>query len=252
MTSVSTELPDEVEALKELVIRQAQDHTKELAERDERLRALQRDYDILRRMVFGPKSDRRPLPNPPGQGFLFALDLVEEAERNADTHGTEGDIVLTPPKPAKKKGRQPRKWPSDAPTVRTTYELPKDQQICHCGHALHEIGEDVRKELERIELTVIHEIACKKYGCRQCGEGVRTAPGPDRVIDKGLLGRGFLAHVIVERFGNHMPYHRLEKKYAAEGLDLSRAACCNARRRPYPNYSSRSGIASRVTSSKRR
>ena len=50
-----------------------------------------------------------------------------------------------------------------------------------------------------------------------------TAPGPDRVIDKGILGSGFLASVAVERFGNHMPYNRLEKKYAAEGLDLSRS-----------------------------
>jgi len=226
MTSVSTELPDDIEALREVVMRQASELTQKdsaLAAQAEQLRALQRDYDILRRMVFGPKSDRRPLPKAPGQGFLFALDLVEEAERVADTHGTEGSIELTPPKPGKKRGRQPRKWPGDAPTVRTTYELPEDQRVCECGHALHEIGEDVRRELERIELTVIHEIACKKYGCRQCGEGVRTAPGPDRVIDKGLLGRGFLAHVIVERFGNHMPYHRLEKKYAAEGLDLSRS-----------------------------
>jgi hypothetical protein len=50
-----------------------------------------------------------------------------------------------------------------------------------------------------------------------------TAPGPDRVIDKGILGPGFLASVCVERFGNHMPYHRLERKYAGEGLDLSRS-----------------------------
>jgi hypothetical protein len=48
------------------------------------------------------------------------------------------------------------------------------------------------------------------------------------VIDKGLLGVGFLAHLIVERFGNHLPYHRLEKKYASEGLDLSRVVLCES------------------------
>ena len=50
---------------------------------------------------------------------------------------------------------------------------------------------------------------------------MKVAPGPDRVIDKGLLGTGALAHVITERFGNHLPYNRLEKKYEAEGLDLT-------------------------------
>jgi hypothetical protein len=48
------------------------------------------------------------------------------------------------------------------------------------------------------------------------------------VIEKGLLGPGFLAHVIVERFGNHMPYYRLEGKYASEGLDLSRSVLCGS------------------------
>jgi hypothetical protein len=43
------------------------------------------------------------------------------------------------------------------------------------------------------------------------------------VIEKGLLSAGFLAHVIGERFQFHMPYYRLEKKYASEGLDLSRS-----------------------------
>jgi transposase len=84
---------------------------------------------------------------------------------------------------------------------------------------LHEIGEETSKELE---LTLVHEIARKKYACRSCEEGVKTAAGPDRVIEKGQLGVGFLAHTLVERFGNHMPYHRLEKKYASESLDLSR------------------------------
>ena len=43
------------------------------------------------------------------------------------------------------------------------------------------------------------------------------------MIEKGLLGPGFLAHVAVDRFGDHMPYHRLEKKYAREGLSLGRS-----------------------------
>jgi hypothetical protein len=48
------------------------------------------------------------------------------------------------------------------------------------------------------------------------------------VIEKGLLGPGFLAHVITERFGQHMPYHRLEKKYESEGFALSRSILCTS------------------------
>jgi hypothetical protein len=75
---------------------------------------------------------------------------------------------------------------------------------------------------------VVHEIARKKYACATCKEGVITAPWRGRVIEKGLLGPGFLAHVITERFGNHLPYYRLEGKYRCEGLELSRSVLCES------------------------
>ncbi len=67
------------------------------------------------------------------------------------------------------------------------------------------MGEETTRELERVEISVVHEIVRKKYCCRTCHEHVKVAASPDRVIDKGLLGSGFLAHVIAERFGQHMP-----------------------------------------------
>jgi hypothetical protein len=48
------------------------------------------------------------------------------------------------------------------------------------------------------------------------------------VIEKGLLGPGFLAYLITERFSHHMPYYRLESKFKSEGLDLSRSVLCEA------------------------
>ncbi|MFT7542838.1 MAG: transposase, partial [Gammaproteobacteria bacterium] len=79
------------------------------------------------------------------------------------------------------------------------------------------------RELERIEITIVLKTMCAKYACRNCTDGITTARGPARVIDKGRLSAGFLAHIIGERFQFHMPYYRLEKKYASEGLDLSRS-----------------------------
>ena len=47
-------------------------------------------------------------------------------------------------------------------------------------------------------------------------------------LPKNLLGSNWLSLLLVERFGNHMPYHRLEKKYASEGLKLSRTVLCRS------------------------
>jgi transposase len=203
------ELPNDVAALKALVV------------------ALQEEVTMLRLRVrwLSSKSERRAGGGPleaNGQGHLFALDLVAEAERTSAAAKTQASIELTPSQPKKKGGRR-AEFPQHLPQVTTRYELPLEQRICACGGTLHEIGVETSRELERIEISLVHTIERVKYACRACEEGVVTTPGPPRVIGKGILAPGFLANVLVERFGNHMPYHRLEKKYAAEGLSLSRS-----------------------------
>lgn len=210
-------LPDDIESLKAMV-----------ASQRATIARLEHNVEVFRRLAFGASSEKRRPANPDpvdaNQGHLFYAELVEEAELAAKRNGTKGTIEqISSAKPPRKTGGRRKTFPPHLPVVRTTYELADEDRTCACGGTLHEIGEDVRKELERVELTLVHEIACKKYGCRACASGVRTAPGPDRVIDKGLLGKGFLAHVMTERFLHHLPYHRLEKKYASEGLDLSRS-----------------------------
>ncbi len=210
-------LPDDVVTLKAMI-----------TERDEKIIAQRLVIEKLKQYAFGKKSEKRPrsepLPEAGGQGHPFLLDLLVEAERTAKAKNVEGEITLDLPKrAAPRKGRR-NSFPDHLPHLSTRYGLEDDGCACaHCGGTLHEIGEELTRELERIETTVVHEIRRAKYACRHCEDGVTTAPGPDRVIDKGLLGPGFLAHVAVERFGQHPPYNRVEKKYASEGLSLSRS-----------------------------
>jgi len=227
-----THLPDDVDALKAIVARQdatISTQASTISEQSETIAKLEHNVEVFRRLAFGPSTERRrpdsEVPVDANQGHLFYAELLEEAQRAAEQCGSEGTIEpVRAGKPRQKKKRGRRKtFPPHCPVVRTTYEVPEAERVCDCGGPLHEIGEDVRRELERIEMTVVHEIACKKYACRSCTNGVRTAPGPHRVIEKGILGKGFLAHVVVERFLSHMPYYRLEKKYESEGLDLSRS-----------------------------
>jgi transposase len=201
-----------------------------IAELEEENRRLLHNVEVFRRIAFGRGSEKRgnrKLPESASgmrQLHLWMVQLVEEADRTAEKTGTHGSIEIAPPAQSDRKpGKRRQKLPSHLPHVRTTYELPEDQLVCECGCLLREIGEDVSSELLRVELTLVHEIARKKYACGKCGGAAKTAPGPQRVIDKGLLSPSFLAHVITERFGMHMPYHRMEQQYADEGLDLSRS-----------------------------
>jgi transposase len=183
----------------------------------------------LSKRLFGKKSERRSgefcLGEGEGQGYLFHEQLIVEAERTAELKKVQGEITVAEPKTPKKKGGGRRSsFPDHLPTCTTQYELEDEDKSCeNCGGDLHVIGYETTKELERLETAIIHLIKREKYACRGCECGIKTAPGPDRMIEKGLLGPGFIANVAVERFGNHMPYNRLEKKYKAEGLALSRS-----------------------------
>ena len=212
------DLPRDVDALIALIERQ-----------DEAIAHLKHNLSVYARMLFGQSSEKRKLTGlasgHPHQMHLFAADLLADAERIASETGATGNIGVDFPAEAKrprKKGRR-KEFPEHLPVVTSTFELPKEEQVCTCGGELHQIGFEETQELERIEITIVHKKKQAKYACRSCGDGVATAPGPGRVIDKGLLGPGFLAHVIGERFQFHMPYYRLEQKYAGEGLKLSRS-----------------------------
>lgn len=214
-----SEFPSEVDALKAL-----------LAQRDARIRQLEIENRILRAERFAPKSERRPSDGfvlDGKQQHLLFTELIEAAERVADEKRVEGQVEIVKPE-TKAVPRRRKHFPPHLPVIRTSYELPAEQRGCACGATMEKIGDEVTKELERLELSVVHEIARAKYACKACACGVKLTPGPDRVIDKGILGTGFLSHVLVERFGHHMPYNRLESKYASEGFDLSRSVLCES------------------------
>lgn len=221
------DLPHDIEQLKALVLTQREQIV--LLEQDKR--RLEHEYRTLFKIAFGRSSEKRPVQFTASslQECLFAQEIMAEATRLATEHASEVtvDVTQTPRRAPRKRGRR-KTFPPHLPVVRTICELPAEELQCACGGKLEAFSEEVSRELERVETAVVHEIVRKKYACRCCQETVKTAPWRGRVIEKGLLGPGFLAHVISERFGQHMPYHRLEKKYESEGFALSRSILCTS------------------------
>jgi transposase len=59
------------------------------------------------------------------------------------------------------------------------------------------------------------------------GELVIAAPKPPMPIAKGLPGPGLLAHLIVSKYTDHMPLHRLQRAYERQGYFLHRSTLCD-------------------------
>ena len=191
--------------------------------RDAKIAQLVQNVDALKRMIWGGSEKQSTNAAPLESAQLFLAGILERALRGPEAKGSVATSeVHVPAHTRKKKGRR-NQFPEHLPVLKTTFELAETERSCPCGGHLEPMGKESSKELERVEFSLVHEIERVKYSCRTCQENVVTAPGPERVIDKGLLGVGFLAHVLTERFLNHMPYHRQEKKYGSEGLSLSRS-----------------------------
>lgn len=90
-----------------------------------------------------------------------------------------------------------------------------------------ETGEIVSEEFVRLDLLFVHQHARKKYACNLCEDGVLVVPGPQRVLPKSMAGPSLLAWVIASKFGDHLPFYRLEGILGRQGAPVSRATLCS-------------------------
>ena len=54
-----------------------------------------------------------------------------------------------------------------------------------------------------------------------------AAPKPAMPVAKGLPGPGLLAHLIVSKYTDHLPLHRLQRSYERQGFLLHRSTLCD-------------------------
>lgn len=101
-----------------------------------------------------------------------------------------------------------------------------------CGGRLRRIGADVAEHLEYVpaRFKVIRTVRAK-LACTRC-QGIFQAAAPSRPIPRGVAGPSLLAHVMVSRFCDHLPLHRLSRILPEKG--------CTSIAAPWPAGSARS------------
>ena len=66
-----------------------------------------------------------------------------------------------------------------------------------------------------------------RYGCRACEGAVVQAPAPERPIDGGLATEALVAHVLVNKYADHLPLYRQSQIFERQGVNLDRSTLCN-------------------------
>lgn len=101
-------------------------------------------------------------------------------------------------------------------------ELSEDERRCaQCGQPQQKIGEEIARRIEYVPGHFVqHEHRLPKYACADCRDGVLTAPGPPRVLERSIADASVLAHVVVSKYVDHTPLHRLHESYARTGASI--------------------------------
>jgi transposase len=169
------------------------------------------------RALFAAKSEQRAV----AQRDLF----FNEAEALAPSAGEPEAKKVEIARHARVLGKRGRK-PLDPALPREVvrHELPQSERVCpQDGTVLREIGVEVSEQLDIIpaQVRVIrHERV--KYACACCGEGLRTAPAPAKLLAKGLLTEGALAWVITAKYQDALPLYRQAALLNRFGGDIAR------------------------------
>ena len=195
---------------------------------------LQHQIECQLRRQFGPSSERGAALAA-GQGLLFSEQQAAAAppspslsSDSADARPPRSESARPPEEKKKHPGRRPIS--KDLPVRIVPVDLAEEDRICTCCRApMQKIGEDRASHLDYIPSSLFRvEKVTSKYACKAHPEaGVLTAEPPAAPIAKGLPGAGLLAHVITNKYCDHLPLHRQEEILARQGAEIPRSTMCD-------------------------
>jgi len=206
-------LPEDAATLKEMVAMYETEicnRDAEIHNRDLLIEKLKHQLSGLKRNRFGSSSES-----------LDQLEMTLENEEIAASAAIKiEDECNVPPKPQNRPGRKafPEHLAREDQII-----APEDDSCRECGGELKTLGEDVTQELEYVPGRFkVKRIIRPKLSCTCC-ETIHQAALPSRPIEKGIAGPGLIAHVVVSKYADHQPLHRLSQIFAREDIDLSRS-----------------------------
>lgn len=173
---------------------------------------LRHQLDQLKRLVYGAKSERFIAPDP-AQLSLFDLPApVQEATKTEE-------ITYTRAKPVKEDKKHPLRaeLPAHLPRKVEVIEpenIPEGAEII--GYSITEILEYQPADM------FVRQIQRPKYKVTSTDEAttIITAQLPSLPIPKGNAGASVIAHILVSKFVDHLPYYRQSKIFKRQGLHI--------------------------------
>ncbi|MBK8298588.1 MAG: IS66 family transposase [Saprospiraceae bacterium] len=175
---------------------------------------LEHEISQLKRLIFGAKSERFISNEPPlPPNTLFSQAHQDEQPLENLTQ----EITYTRDKPIHKRGGR-KELP--AHLERNVIELKPQGYTDDMKY----IGMNVTEELEyKPGQMYVNRYERPKY-IDPITKQILIAPMPSRVVDKCIAGPGMMAHVIISKYLDHLPYYRqLQQFKRMHQVDISKS-----------------------------
>jgi transposase len=216
------QLPPEAAALIARLQQQVQAQAREIAWRDAKLEKISFELARLKRWKFGAKTEAMTAQ----QRALFQDTLAEdEASLRAQLAELQRGLPEVPKTP-KAPSRKPRRQALPEHLERVEHRHEPEDTSCpapECGQPMQRIGEDVSEKLDIIPAKFfVHRHIYGKWACRCC-QVLRQEPAEPDVVDGGIPASGLVAHTLISRFVDHLPYYRQEPINARSGVFTPRS-----------------------------
>lgn len=176
--------------------------------------ALLAELADLKRRLFGPKSEKIDSAQ---------MQLAVEGELQDEVLQETEQEVVKPSEPVRvRRGGGRRPAPENLPVERVVIDVPESDRV-----GLEKIREDITEEIDyRPSQFIRRQIVRPVYASKAKDQAPVQALAPQRVIPGSGVGTGLIAHVLVSRFCDHLPYYRLEQIAARQGVKLDRQKMC--------------------------
>ena len=169
----------------------------------------------LRHQLVGQRAHRFGPSSETSEQLQLALEMSEIA-----IAALTARLHLPEDAPVDKPKRKP--IPDHIPRVEVEL-VPGGTECAQCGGKLRRLGEDVTEELEYVPgRFIVNRIVRPRMACSGC-DCFAQSPLPSRPIERGRPGPGLLAHVLVNKYADHLPLYRQSQIFERDGLDIDRS-----------------------------
>lgn len=198
----------------------------QVGELEGQVAALKETVATLSQALYGDSSEKRPAPG--SQADDDSWPRGQDGSSDDESAGGGGGAQEGA---KRRRGQQPgsrghgRRDYSHLPGVERVHEPDEETLVCpSCGAGYVRFGEERGEQLdwEVVVRRIVHRRPTWRRDC-DCvqAKGVVAAPPPPRVIPKGRFTSGFIARLVVAKFGHGLPVNRIVGLLAAEGAEFA-------------------------------